>query len=234
MGSHIKDWSWTGRFEIREGHLTDKVNLRLGLIHRLKNDREVSAKYHYSESEQSDGSTENSTVLSLGTAWHPSEKDFVLFSRLDLVDKQSKSMANNNDTHTQKVIHNVHLNRKLNQKTQVSLHHGVKHIIDQNKAAKQTSTIDTGSIALRRDLSKRWDIGVKAGYLHDWSSGATETVAGLSLGVTPLKNAWLELGYNIDGFNDEDFDNSNYKRKGAYLSFRYKFNQDSLKKNKRK
>ena len=234
MGSHIKDWSWTGRFEIREGHLTDKVNLRLGLIHRLKNDREVSAKYHYSESEQSDGSTENSTVLSLGTAWHPSEKDFVLFSRLDLVDKQSKSMANNYDTHTQKVIHNVHLNRKLNQKTQVSLHHGVKHIIDQNKAAKQTSTIDTGSIALRRDLSKRWDIGVKAGYLHDWSSGATETVAGLSLGVTPLKNAWLELGYNIDGFNDEDFDNSNYKRKGAYLSFRYKFNQDSLKKNKRK
>ena len=54
-------------------------------------------------------------------------------------------------------------------------------------------------------------------------------VAGVSVGVTPVKNAWAELGYNFEGFDDEDFDKSNFKRKGPYVDFRYKFNQDSIK-----
>lgn len=237
MGSHIKDWSWTGRFERRDGDLSDKTNLRLGIIHRLKNGREVSAKFNYSDAENSNSSYDTSTKLSLGTAWHPTDKDFIFYSRLDLVDQQQKqfeSAAINGKrgftkTHSQKVIHNMHLNRRISKRTQLSLHHGIKHIIDNNNMNEHKTTFDTAVLQLRRDIKLRWDIGVKAGYLHDWKEDTLESFAGISIGVTPVKNAWIEAGYNVEGFNDEDFDSNNYSRKGPYVSFRYKFNQDSFK-----
>ncbi len=64
--------------------------------------------------------------------------------------------------------------------------------------------------------------------MRDWSTKAIEYVAGISVGVNPAKNAWAELGYNFEGFDDEDFDKSNFKRKGPYVDFRYKFNQDTI------
>ncbi|MEE9330948.1 MAG: outer membrane beta-barrel protein, partial [Methylophilaceae bacterium] len=163
-------------------------------------------------------------------AWHPTHKDFVLFSRLDLVDKQSNVVNSTNNatdnsgkTHTQKIIHNVHYNRKINKKTQVSVHHGIKHIIDKNNQSKSTTTVDTGTVEVRYDIKKRWDVGARAGYLKDWSANTTKKVAGVSLGMRPTKNIWLEQGYNFEGFDDDDFDDSSYKHEGAYLSFRYKF-----------
>jgi len=51
----------------------------------------------------------------------------------------------------------------------------------------------------------------------------------VSVGVNPKRNIWLELGYNIEGFSDDDFDNSNHTSEGVYVDFRYKFNQDTLK-----
>ncbi len=102
------------------------------------------------------------------------------------------------------------------------------------KITTNKSTIDTTSLQLRRDIKPKWDIGVKTGYLHDWSENTLEMLAGVSVGVTPAKNTWLELGYNLEGFDDADFDNNNYSRKGPYVSFRYKFNQDSFKKSNHK
>ncbi len=231
LGSQIEDWSWSGRFEIRDGDLSDKLNLQVGLIHHIKDGRQVSAKFSHTETDFTNGNLEQNTKLSLGTAWHPKEKAFVFFSRLDLIDEKSNTADNGASTnsHTQKIIHNMHYNRKFNdQKTQVSLHHGIKHVINNNNENKHSTTIDTGTVEIRHDINKKWDIGARAGYLRDWKEDTTETVAGISIGMTPAKNAWIELGYNFEGFNDEDFDNNNFKQKGAYTSFRYKFNQDSF------
>ncbi len=236
IGSHIKDWSWTGRFEMRDGDLSDKTNLRLGLIHRLKNGREVSAKFNYTDAEKSDSNYEATTKLSLGTAWHPTDKDFIFYSRLDLVNQLSNQLNSTtntgktifNKTHTQKAIHNMHLNRRISKRTQLSLHHGLKHIIENKNKNNYKSTIDTSVVQLRRDFKTKWDIGIKAGYLHDWKESTIESLAGVSIGVTPVKNAWFEAGYNFEGFDDKDFDNNNYSRKGPYMSFRYKLNQDSF------
>jgi hypothetical protein len=230
LGSHIKDWSWTSRLELRDGEINDKANVRFGLIHHLKNGRQVNGKVNYINTKQSNGDFEKNTKLSFGTAWHPKEKDFVFFNQLDVIDEQST--INNDKSHTQKVIHNMHYNRKINDKTQVSVHHGIKHVIDKsidkNKSIKHNATIDTATVSIRKDINKKWDIGARAGYLRDWTGKTTEAVAGVSIGMTPAKNAWIELGYNFEGFDDKDFDDNNYKRKGAYTNFRYKFNQNSF------
>ena len=48
------------------------------------------------------------------------------------------------------------------------------------------------------------------------------------LTVSPFENANISLGYNIVGFEDRDFEESRYTRSGAYVTFKLKFDQESL------
>jgi opacity protein-like surface antigen len=52
---------------------------------------------------------------------------------------------------------------------------------------------------------------------------------GLSLGYSPVTNLWLSLGYNWDGFEDDDFSMSGYTAEGVYLKLRFKFDQQSVR-----
>ncbi len=240
LGSNQEDWSWTTRFELRNGKVNDKINFRAGLIRHLADGKNLSAKLSVYRSENELDEFENHTRLSLGSAWHPKNRNFVFINRLDLVDENDSLSANSDsnaypgnnasglESHTQKIIHNMHYNHKINDKTQISLHHGIKHVSENNKGVKSNSTVDTATVEMRRDINKKWDIGIQGGYLHDWSENTVDYLAGVSLGVTPMENAWLGLGYNIEGFDDKDFDKNNYKRQGPYVNFRYKFNQDSF------
>lgn len=235
LGSNDKDVSWTTRFEIRDGDQTDKVNFLASAIRYYENGKNISAKLSYYNSEDRDGDYDQSAKLSFGGAWHPKEKDFVILSRLDFVsDKSSTSddanSINSDETGTKKIIHNMHFNKKVNKKTRVGLHHGIKYIKDENNSTTSSSTIDTATIAVRRDINDRWDIGVHGGYLKDWDNDSREYVAGASIGVSPSKNVWVELGYNFEGFTDTDFDSNKYTSEGVYIDFRYKFDQDSLRK----
>ena len=235
LGADYKHWSWTNRFEIRDGDAENKINVEAGLIRHLSNGKNLSAKIFFSDSDKLNGDLQKQLKISLGSAWHPKNKNFVFFNRLDLTDEHTNQMDNkehvSRDSHTRKLVHNMHFGKKISAKTQLGLHHGIKHIIDQNKQTKQSATIDTSTLEIRHDVNKKWDVGVHGGYLHDWTEKTVEYVAGVSVGMTPAKNAWIELGYNFSGFDDDDFDKNSYKHKGPYASFRYKFDQDSLKNN---
>jgi hypothetical protein len=231
LGSHIKDWDWTSRFEFRNGDLSDKVNFRFGLIHKIKNGKQVSATFDYTKSENNNNEYKIKSKVSLGAAWHPKEKSYTFLNRLDFIDEKTSINASGSageNTHTKKIIHNMHYNQKINNKTQVSVHHGIKYIVDKNSQVKHKTTTDTGTVEIRHDINKKWDIGARVGYLHDWKSNTTAKVAGISVGMTPTKNAWLEVGYNFEGFSDEDFNDNSYKKKGAYINFNYKFDQNSF------
>ncbi len=237
LGANEKDWSWTTRAEYRNGELEDKINFIASAIRHYDNGKNLSVKLSYYDTDNENGDFDTETKLSFGSAWHPKEKDYVFFSRLDLIDSKSSSSFNDSvnafattdKSDTQKVIHNMHYNRKINNKTQLGFHHGIKHIKDENNGVKTSSTVDTGTLEVRRDITKRVDVGVHGGYLRDWDEKATEYVAGVSLGVNPTKNIWMEVGYNVEGFKDEDFDNNKQTSDGVYLDFRYKFNQDTIK-----
>ena len=237
LGANDEDWSWTTRAEYRNGDIEDKVNFLASVIRHYDNGKNLSARLSYYNTENENGDFDTETKLSFGSAWHPKEKDYVFFSRLDLIDSESSSTFNDSvnafatvdENDTQKIVHNMHYNRKINTKTQIGLHHGIKHVKDENNGVKTTTTVDTGTVELRRDITKRVDVGVHGGYLRDWDDKAMDYVAGVSVGVNPTKNVWMELGYNVEGFKDEDFDNNNQTSEGVYLDFRYKFNQDTIK-----
>ena len=48
------------------------------------------------------------------------------------------------------------------------------------------------------------------------------------MGLTPFQNAYISIGYNVVGFADRDFEESRYTRDGPFITFRLKFDQQSL------
>jgi len=66
-------------------------------------------------------------------------------------------------------------------------------------------------------------------YLHHWDTHTRSDFAGLSVGFAASKNTRLEVGYNMHGFNDDDFANENYTHSGPYININYLFDQSLLK-----
>jgi opacity protein-like surface antigen len=65
--------------------------------------------------------------------------------------------------------------------------------------------------------------------LHSWSLQQFDYSAGPAVGYKVLDNAWLSVGYNFTGFTDRDFSAADYTAQGAYLKFRVKFDQESVR-----
>ena len=237
LGANGEDVSWTSRLEMRNGENENKINFRAGVVKQLEDGKSLNAKLSHSQSENNNGGSENRLKLSLGAAWHPKKEDFILLSRLDLIDEEGRYSGFDGldsrggigrDNHTQKVVSNMHYSRKVNNKTQFNLHHGIKYVKESNNETQYNTTVDTASVEFRRDINTKWDVGAHGGYLFNSDDSALESVAGVSVGVTPLDNAWLSVGYNFEGFDDKDFDESSYKSKGLYMNLRYKVDQDSF------
>ncbi|MEO1419896.1 MAG: hypothetical protein AAFU66_02950, partial [Pseudomonadota bacterium] len=60
-------------------------------------------------------------------------------------------------------------------------------------------------------------------------SGQTDFQYGPNVGVSPAENVWVSLGYNVAGFNDNDFEAAEFSRRGPYIKLRIKFDQHTAK-----
>ena len=98
--------------------------------------------------------------------------------------------------------------------------------IDHNAYTGYTDLI---GIETRYDLTPRWDMGVQLGLLHGWQLGQLDYRSGVSVGYALFKNAWVSLGYNFLGFQDQDFSAADYTAQGPYAKFRLKVDQQSVK-----
>jgi opacity protein-like surface antigen len=85
-------------------------------------------------------------------------------------------------------------------------------------------------VELRHDLNPDWDVGVHASVLHTWTGGEQSYGLGASLGYNLMDNTWVAAGYNLRGFDDDDFSGAAYRSQGPYIALRVKFDQDTIKK----
>jgi len=104
-------------------------------------------------------------------------------------------------------------------------------------AAKYVDVKDVGTSftdlirgRLLYDVTDTIDFGFHAGIIRQRGSDTYTLAWGPEVGVMLFENFWVSLGYNFNGFYDDDFDGAEYWAKGPYLKFRLKFDERSLKK----
>ena len=225
-GWNNKAWSAAARAEYRDSEASTRRSLQYNAVRKLGDHYAVSKQARVLDTQQANGDSKRQAKFGFSIAVRAKDYDYTVLNQLDYLNDTSVTAGLK--SRTSKFINNLHYNRDLSDKLEMSIHHGAKFTqLDTN--LEQWGLTDTLQLGARYDINERWDVGAHAGYLHHWDTSTVSGVAGLSLGFTPAKNTRVEIGYNVDGFSDDDFSGQNYTHQGPYISLNYLLDQSLLK-----
>ena len=80
----------------------------------------------------------------------------------------------------------------------------------------------------RYDISSRWDLGAHYHLLDTPDYNLSQDSYGISSGFDLVKNLWFSVGYNWQGYHDDDFSSNGYTAQGPYVKLRFKFDQNTF------
>ena len=221
-----KQWSWTSRIETRVGELQDQISFISGFYQELAHGIGYSINLDLTATNGDDGEDSRLGSLDLGFVYRP------LGSRWIFLDRSEFRIEDGDGTFdhvSRRLVNNMHVNFKWSEHLQISMQYGAKYLLDQIDGDNLTGFVDLWGIELRRDINERWDFGLHARFRNSWQSQVYDTSYGVSLGHELMTNLWVSAGYNFAGFRDDDFSDSSYSAKGAFIRFRFKFDQQTIK-----
>lgn len=210
-------WSWNGRVELRRADDGNRWGVTSNLIRTLGEGKTIASGIRaYRE-----GAGASFASADVALALRPLDSRWSLLERLEFRHERAGTRA------TTRLINNLAVNYRTDP-LEASFYYGSKYVRGRFDDDLYAGYIDAIGVEIRRDLAKNVDIGVAASMQHAWGSGAKSYSVGPSLGLSPAKDSWVTLGYNLAGYHDRDFDAARYTRQGPYLTLKLKFDQTSL------
>lgn len=219
------NYYWSNRVEYRNSDTLDTRSFDTGLLKQLNDGKSLLSSVSWSDSQSltADTSRDN-LVISLGHA-NRINPAWTILNRLDL--NYESTSEGGTEIRSRKLISNNHVNYNGWANGQISLQYAGKYSLTNIDDDEYSGYTDLIGMQYRRDLNASWDIGLRAATLGSYNSGSRRYAAGASIGWAPIRDTWLELGYNIKGFQDDDFAQSEYTAKGFSFSIRHKFDETS-------
>jgi len=222
VGYRRQQWDASARLELHQGDQSDKWNLLAGASEQLVSGRVLSASLSLLDERGVDGSRRHRSDLRWGLALRPEDDPWTVLNRLDLNVERREDAAFDLESH--KLVNNFNANRRFGA-GQLSLQLGVKLALDRIDGERYRGVTGLLGGEYRHDLSRRWDLGLRASALVNEASGTARYSAGVSVGVSLARNTWVSLGYNLVGFADDDFVAAEDSARGVYLKLRMKFDE---------
>jgi len=228
MGTTYREdnWSWTSRFEFRYAENEDKWGVATGIYGEPVSGIGLSAGVQIFKTDADSGADNTDADIRFGLAYRPKNTRWIVLDRLDL--KFNEQESSNSNFKNRCIVNNMNVNFKPDHKTQIALQYGVKYVLDTIDGDDYSGFTDLIGLEARYDLNERWDVGIRGSVLHSWSANQYDYSTGVSLGYNIIDNAWVSVGYNFVGFEDEDFSRGSFTAKGPFVQFRIKFDQQSV------
>jgi hypothetical protein len=126
-------------------------------------------------------------------------------------------------------VASVYRSQYLSDMAFLNLRYGVKYTAAELRTGRVSDVLTLIGAEYRHDITENVDLGLHVAGLYAQRTGVTTHSLGLSLGVTPFDNGWLNFGYNLTGFHDPDFADLGQTDQGPFMQFRLKFDADSLR-----
>ncbi len=251
---HNEILSWNARAEFRDGQQANRYALSSNILRQTSKGVALSGFGQYLRTTRSSGQQGTLATLGAGLAYRPLGSRWSILNKLEfksdvLTGGIGSSLLGFNsvqgigDLKNQRIINNLVINRvsrawrdedqngrqvDLNQRTQWSLYYASKYSFDTFNTVRASGYTHMLGVELRHDITPNVDIGLQASLLHSVKANTLEYSIGPQIGFSPFTNGWITAGYNIIGFRDRDFSESNYTQKGPYVALRLKFDQESL------
>lgn len=219
-------WTFTSRLEHRNADEEDRWVFAGGFYREPVNGHAFAMATHVFDSVLSEGSTTRGADIELSWAYRPVSSNWIVLDRLDL---RSESREDASTYESARIVNNFNANWQMNRHTQVGLQFGARYVRSTFDDDRYSGLSDLYGVDLRRDLSQRFDVGLHGTWLNSWDANVSEHALGMDVGVTLARNVWVSIGYNFEGFRDDDFEASRYSAQGPYIRFRVKADQDTFK-----
>ncbi|MGQ0430757.1 MAG: OmpA family protein [Gammaproteobacteria bacterium] len=247
-------WSWTGRAETRNGETSERDGLYAGFLRQAQAGIAFAASLQAFQVEQADASQGRLADLSLSWAYRPLGRQWSVLERLEFRHDElnggtglaggglfgANSLSVSGDAKARRLVNNLVVNHvarawdvedtrgnlfDLGQRSQWSLYYGSKYVFDRFDGLDYSGYTDLLGFEWRHDLSRRIDVGLRGSLLHAWNTDNYDYSVGPVIGWSPIDNAWISFGYNLQGFSDRDFEAAHYTAQGPFLTLRFKFDQ---------
>jgi len=218
-----KEWSLTGRAEKRDGKQEDKLGLMVGFYRQQSAGLGLSATLQHFDTRRVTNIDDVRTNLEFSLAYRPISSQWIILNRTRYANNLATTVTG--ETKTRKWINTLNANYLYDRKNQISLMHGIKHVVDNFEGDEYSGMTNLFGVEYRHDISQRWDVGAQTSMLYSNVGDSHRYSYGLSIGHTLIRNLWISAGINIDGFTDEDFSTASYTAAGVYLKFRFAFDQ---------
>jgi uncharacterized repeat protein (TIGR01451 family) len=221
------DWTFTSRVEKRNSDLEDRLTYAGGFYREPRAGQALSMTALMARSDFATGIDSRTADVRFSWAFRPTERRWMLLDRLDLIYDDRTDAAGANDS--RRIVNNLNANWQLDARTQLGLQYGSRYARSTFDGVSYDGYSDLAGIDLRRDLNRRYDVGVHATALHSWEAQVIDYAFGVDLGVSLARNVWISFGYNLTGFNDRDFSAARYTDRGPFIKLRVKADQDTFK-----
>lgn len=242
-------WSWTGRAEWRNGETTNRYGLTTAILRQIGEGRAVGGSFSWFRANQDGGAKTTTSQAEISWAHRPSDSEW---SILDKIEYRYDSVKNataglpgpiggvplniDGNAKSSRIINSLSINYtpiadnngSFVERGEYAFFWGTRYNTDRYGLDDVKGWSNVVGADLKFDLSKFADIGASGtvrvgtdGKNIAWSGGPMLT-------VTPFQNANISVGYNVVGFEDRDFEDARYTRSGPFLTFKLKFDQQSL------
>jgi hypothetical protein len=241
-------WSVTGRAEYRAGEEGDRYGFTAAAMRQIGEGSAAGGAVNWFVA-RGDGGTETRTAnVQLSWAHRPAGSRWSWLEKLELrEDSVSGAVAGlpgptglplavSGDARSRRVVNSLSINYSADgargnglDRSELSLFWGARYVADRFGDEDVKGFSNLVGADLRFDLSQTLDVGIAGTVRHGLGGRAIAWSGGPSIGISPMKNGWLSVGWNIVGFEDSDFEEARYTRSGPYVTMRFKFDQTSLR-----
>ena len=211
----------SSRLELRDSALGTRLTGSVGAA------REASDQLSFALATRAENNNLNEVAdtvrfdARVGAAYRPRAKGPVIFNRLDASYQEVQGTSSD-----WKLVNNLALNAIIGKRTQVSVFHGIKYSRATFFGDSFNELTNLIGGEARFDVTERLDLGFSGSALIS-QNGQTEWQIGPSVGYSPAQNTWISLGWNVLGFNDNDFEAAEFSRDGPFIKLRVKFDQNT-------
>jgi uncharacterized repeat protein (TIGR01451 family) len=245
-----KDWSATGRAEFRDGEKDDRYGLTVAALRQVGEGRAFGGAASWYRAKQPGGASTESADIALSWAHRPDDSRIAILDKAEFkFDKVTNAIAGlpgplggapltvQGDVTSRRLVNSFSLNWSPVQKaedgrylgrSEVSLFWGTRYVFNRFGEDDLKGWSNVFGTDIKFDLSKTFDIGMSGSLRQNPGGRSYAFSGGPSLGISPVKNSYISIGYNVVGFRDRDFNESRYTRSGPFVSLRLKFDQNSL------
>ncbi|WP_425283445.1 SdrD B-like domain-containing protein [Acinetobacter boissieri] len=228
------DWKTVARIEGRLADQADTLLNTLGVAYKYSEDVTLLAKNIFSHTNSKSSSSGDRLInrFQLGMAYRDTERN-----RFDALAKVEYRYDHNQTDLTNPYLKHVyilshHVNYHPVKDWTFSGQYAVKSVNTTFSNLESSGVTHMLSARTMYDINERWDAGAHTGALWSNVSSGQRILLGAEIGYLVAANLWVSGGYNFSGYKDDDLVESDTTIQGAYLRFRFKFDENLFKRGK--